>query len=138
MINNINFDKTEQDEILFDFFSCHGETDENITAYKNYRAKTCEAQAIKQRFKFQMNQLFIYIPLIDTINSKLKSLKSQFYLRGIRMSLLNTRNFKRKGCSVRIEEPMDHHSIIKTHKELFCRRCEIYDCQTHGIMEVYL
>lgn len=42
----------------------------------------------------------------------------------------------RPGCSVNNHEEMNEHTIIKTHKELFCRRCEVYDCGVHGILDV--
>ncbi len=38
--------------------------------------------------------------------------------------------------SVKSEEEMNEMAIIKTHKDLFCRRCEVYDCGIHGILDV--
>jgi len=40
------------------------------------------------------------------------------------------------GCSVKVDEELNEITITKTHKELFCRRCEVYDCAIHGILDV--
>lgn len=45
-------------------------------------------------------------------------------------------SLNRPGCSAKEEEGVSEHTIIKTAKELYCRRCEIYDCGVHGILGV--
>ena len=35
-----------------------------------------------------------------------------------------------------MDEPVNQYMAVNTHKELYCRRCGIYDCQIHGILSV--
>ena len=41
----------------------------------------------------------------------------------------------RKYKSIKESEPLDEYHLVKTHKELYCRICNLYDCY-HGLQKV--
>jgi len=95
------------DLILWEYMKKFGENEEDYETYKEFRGIKCDNKYILQRYK-----------VFSDLFSKRRA------------------NFIQPGCSAKVEEGLNEFSIIKTHKELFCRRCEVYDCGVHGILGI--